>query len=97
VDSDFLLSKELWTIEGNKAASYNTTFEPYSRGSLFNRYILGTDDKINVKNSGDSDKSLWYFVVPSQFLGNVGIFYGGSLQFILSSSPGTLVSWTTSF
>ena len=88
VSSDFLLSNELWTIEGNKAASYNTTFEPYSRGSLLNRYILGTDDKINVQNSGDSDKSLWYFVAPSQFLGNVGISYGGSLQFTLSSFSG---------
>lgn len=88
VGSSFLLSNEDWTIEGNKAASYSAGYEPYSRGALLNHYILGTEDKVNVRASGAADQSLWYFVAPSKFLGNVGISYGGQLQFSLSAFSG---------
>lgn len=88
VGSSFLLSNEGWTIEGNKAASYSAGYEPYSRGALLNHYILGTEDKVNVRASGAADQSLWYFVAPSKFLGNLGISYGGQLQFSLSAFSG---------
>ena len=88
VGSGFLLGNEDWTISGNKAVSPGATFEPYSRGALLNHYILGSDDKINVRSAGAPDQSLWYFVAPSKFLGNQGISYGGSIQFSLSSFSG---------
>ena len=91
VGSGFLLSNEGWTIQGNKAASTSAAYEPYSRGALLSHYILGTDDKINVKGTAGAsatDLSLWYFVAPSQFLGNKGISYGGNIQFTLSSFSG---------
>jgi len=88
VGSGFLLGSEGWTIEGNKAASAQAGYEPYSRGNLLNHYIVGTDDKVNVRATGAPDQSLWYFVAPGKFLGNVGIAYGGSLQFSLASFSG---------
>lgn len=88
VGSGFLLGGEGWAIEGNKAASYSAAYEPYSRGSLLNHYIVGTDDKVNVRAAGAPDQSLWYFVAPAKFLGNLGIAYGGSLQFSLASFSG---------
>lgn len=86
--SDFLLSNEGWSIAGNKAAVSSATFEAYSRGPLLNHYILGGDDKVNVRAAGGEDQSLWYFVAPAKFLGNVGIAYGGSIQFTLSAFSG---------
>lgn len=86
--SSFLLSNEGWTIEGNRAASYSAGYEPYSRGALLNHHILGTEDKVNVRSAGAPDQSLWYFVAPGKFLGNLGISYGGQLQFSLSSFSG---------
>lgn len=88
VGSGFLLGNEDWTISGNKVASSGASYEPYSRGALLNHYILGSDDKINVRSTGAPDQSLWYFVAPSKFLGNQGISYGGSIQFSLSSFSG---------
>lgn len=88
VGSGFLLSNEAWTIEGNKLSSYDAQHEAYSRGSLLNHYVLGIDDKINVPVSGGVDQSLWYFVAPEKFLGNMGIAYGGSLQFTIGSFSG---------
>lgn len=88
VGSGFLLGSEAWTIEGNRAASAPVAYEPYSRGSLLNHYIVGTDDEVNVRATGGPDSSLWYFVAPSKFLGNVGIAYGGTLQFTLASFSG---------
>ena len=88
VGSGFLLGSEGWTIEGNKAASAPAGYEPYSRGNLLNHYIVGTDDKVNIRATGAPDQSLWYFVAPGKFLGNVGIAYGGSLQFSLASFSG---------
>lgn len=88
VGSSFLLGNEEWTIEGNRALSTGVAFEPYSRGTLLNHYILGSDDKVNVQAAGGLDQSLWYFVAPSKFLGNVGIAYGGTIQFTLSSFSG---------
>lgn len=70
-------------------ASTPATFEAFSRGSLLNYYVYGVDDKINVDNSlSPVDKSLWYFQAPSQFLGNLGISYGGSFKFTLGSFSG---------
>jgi hypothetical protein len=90
VGSDFLLNNENWTIIGNKAAFINTNYEPYSRGVQMNRYVYGTDEKINILKAGtfSPDQSLWYFNAPSKFLGNFGIAYGGSLQFTLSGFSG---------
>ena len=88
VGSGFLLDGEGWTVEGNKALSSLAAYEPYSRGALLNHYILGADDKINVRAAGAPDQSLWYFVAPPAFLGNVGISYGGAIQFTLSSFAG---------
>jgi hypothetical protein len=88
VGSGFQLSNEGWTISGNKAPSSSAAYEPYSRGALLNHYILGSDDKVNVQSAGGEDKSLWYFVAPPKFLGNVGISYGGSIQFTLAAFSG---------
>jgi hypothetical protein len=88
VGSGFLLDAEGWRIEGNKAATVAASYEPYSRGSLLNHYVLGTEDKVNVQATGLPDQSLWYFVAPQKFLGNQGIAYGGSLQFTLASFSG---------
>lgn len=88
VGSDFLLSTEEWVIEGNKENRATPSYEPYSRGALLNRYVLGVEDKVNVPRTGASDQSLWYFVAPSKFYGNYGISYGGTLQFTLSSFSG---------
>jgi hypothetical protein len=87
VGSDFLLGHEDWNIYGNKAIM-PAAFEPYSRGSLLNYYVMGTDDKINVQGSGGIDTSLWFFNAPQKFLGNKGIAYGGSLQFTVSGFSG---------
>jgi len=87
VGSNFLLSNEGWTITGNKLLQ-NGTYEPYSRGTLLNHYIYGTDDKINVDGPGKPDKSLWYFQAPLSYLGNWGIAYGGSIKFTLGAFSG---------
>lgn len=88
VGSGFLLGAEGWTISGNKATSVSAAHEPYSRGALLSHYILGSDDKVNVRAAGGPDQSLWYFVAPAKFLGNLGIAYGGSLQFTLAAFSG---------
>eukprot|EP01039_Chlorochromonas_danica_P003028 gene3028-3303_t len=88
VGSDFLLGNENWQIIGNKLASTNAKFEPYSRGALMNYYIMGNDDLINVASSSSPDKDLWYFQAPDKFLGNVGIAYGGTLSFSLAAFSG---------
>ena len=87
VGSDFLLSNEDWTIYGNKLLT-PAVHEPFSRGTMLNRYILGSDDKINVQVPGGPDSSLWYFNAPNKFLGNQGISYGGTLRFTLSGFSG---------
>ena len=83
----FLLDNGGWSISGNKLPM-DTTFEPYTRGALLNHYILGTDDKINIDESGSSDGSLWYFEAPPRYFANQGIAYGGSLEFTLGSFSG---------
>eukprot|EP01041_Mallomonas_annulata_P000915 gene915-1777_t len=90
VGSDFLLNNEGWNIIGNKATTHGAVYEPYSRGPQLNRYIYGMDDKINVMKAGSSspDQSLWYFSAPSDYLGNQGISYGGTLQFTLAGFSG---------
>lgn len=87
VGSDFLLSNEDWKVVGNKALSTMTTFESFSRGRI-NHYIVGSDDKINLKKDGGEDMSLWYFDAPSSFLGNKGVSYGGQLSFTLAAFSG---------
>jgi hypothetical protein len=81
------LGSEGWTITGNKQ-KYNATFEAFSRGSLLNHYIYGSEDNINVMSSGDKDNSLWYFEAPNSYLGNFGIAYGGALKFTLGAFSG---------
>ena len=49
---------------------------------------MGTDDKINIMNAGAIDNSIWYFQAPQKFLGNVGIAYGGKLQFVQGAFSG---------
>lgn len=102
VGSNFLLGNEDWVIVGNKAQpSAKAVFEPYSRGPMLNRYIMGTDDKIHASastmhgissgaspSSKDVDTALWYFSAPNKFLGNKGISYGGELKFTLSAFSG---------
>jgi len=88
IGSEFLLNNEGWTIVGNKADSMNATFEEYSRDGMLNHYIVATDDKINIASSGAADSSIWYFQAPSQFLGNIGISYGGQLQFTQGAFSG---------
>lgn len=88
VGSDFLLNGEDWNIYGNKAVS-PATFEPYSRGSKLNRYVLSTEDKINVQKTGAPDMSLWYFNAPAKFMGNQGIAYGGQLNFTMAGFSGS--------
>ena len=86
VVSNFLLSNEDWTIVGNKMIVDKVKYEPYSRDSYLNRYILGTDDKINTERL--SDKSLFYFSAPQKFLNNQGISYGGVIRFTLGFLSG---------
>lgn len=87
VGSDFLLSSEQWTINGNKVPS-SASYEPYSRGNLLNRYITGTDDIINVARTGGYDLSLWYFTFPNKFLQDWRIAYGGKLSFNIGAFSG---------
>jgi hypothetical protein len=72
VGSDFLLHGDDWNIVGNKEIQASVTFESFSRGPLLNRYIYGSDNKINNAGSSYNDKSLWYFNAPSKYLGNKG-------------------------
>ena len=53
-----------------------------------NHYIYASDNKINIDKNGDTDKSLWFFNAPSKFLGNMGIAYGGFIQFSISIFAG---------
>ena len=85
--SEFLLGRDDWIITGNKIPGSEAMHESFSRGSL-NNYIYASDDKIYTPSSGSSDISLWYFEAPEKFLGNLGIAYGGVLQFTLGAFSG---------
>ena len=86
--SSFFLDNEGWTISGNKVAG-PAIFESYSRGPLLNRYILGTDDIVDVPSNGVAgDRALWYFEAPSKYWGNFGISYGGQLSFNIGGFAG---------
>lgn len=85
--SNFLLDADDWTIVGNKLPSMPATHEQINRGALQN-YIYGTDDKLNTPSAGAADASLWYFQAPEKYTGNLGIAYGGNLQFTLGSFSG---------
>ena len=86
--SSFFLDSEGWTISGNKVAG-PAAFESYSRGPLLNRYILGTDDIVDVPSNGVAgDRALWYFEAPSKYRGNFGISYGGQLSFNIGGFAG---------
>jgi hypothetical protein len=92
VSSTFLFGNEDWTISGNQMKTpYPSKHEAYSRGSL-NYYIVGSDDLVNVDQSGKTDSSLWYFDAPSKFYGNQGISYGGSISFTIHSFSGDFKS-----
>lgn len=88
VGSNFLLDNEKWSIVGNRLPSTSSLHEPYSRGALLNYYIMGSDDLINVASSTSPDTSLWYFEAPAKYYGNLGIAYGGQLQFTLAAFSG---------
>ena len=88
VGDDFLLSAENWVIVGNTQPVAAAGFEAYSRGPTLNRYIVGTDDEINVQTSGASDSSLWYFQAPMKYYSNFGIAYGGTISFTLGAFSG---------
>jgi hypothetical protein len=92
IGSNFLLNNEQWSITGNKASTSSATFEPYSRGTMLNYYIAGSDDLINVDSSTSPDRSLWYFEAANRYYGNQGIAYGGSLQFTVASFSGDFSS-----
>mmetsp|Transcript_28393 Transcript_28393/g.56748 ORF Transcript_28393/g.56748 Transcript_28393/m.56748 type:complete len:366 (-) Transcript_28393:46-1143(-) len=83
--SDFSSNSESWVVEGNRVASSAVTYEASSRGSL-NHYIYATDDTLNM--NGGNDQDLWYFSAPSKFTGWQGVYYGGTLEFTLSSFSG---------
>lgn len=86
IGSNFLFSNENWTITGNKVANSATIFENKNRGSQLSNYIYSVDDEINIVSG--KDIALWYFDAPTKFQGNLGIAYGGSLSFTLSSFSG---------
>lgn len=89
VGSDFLLSSEGWSIVGNKLPAESPVYEAYSRGPLLNRYVYGSDDKINLDSSSSSaDKSLWFFSAPAAFLGQQGAAYGGYINFNIGAFSG---------
>lgn len=85
VGSSFFLSNEDWTISGNKVAS-PAAYEAFSRGALLNRYIVGSDDLIDVQQG--MDRGLWYFEAPSKYFDNFGIAYGGQLSFSIGAFSG---------
>lgn len=103
VGSSFLLGSEGWTVVGNKAPAA-AQYEPFSRGPALNYYVTGTDDKVNVEvsvdghSSSSNDISRWYFNAPvggassssssASFSGNLGIAYGGFLDFTLAAFSG---------
>ncbi len=85
--SDFLFSDEDWTTVGNRHKN-GVFFEPSSRG-LMNYYIYALDQSINVNSDGNGeDLDIWYFDLPSKFLGWQGIMYRGTLEFVISSFGG---------
>jgi len=87
VGSDFLLGPEGWAITGNKG-SLPASYHDLSRGELLNRYITGSDREINVASAGSLDQTLWMFHAPTAFTGNLGISYGGALEFTLAGLSG---------
>eukprot|EP01034_Spumella_vulgaris_P026225 gene26225-32766_t len=88
VTSSFFATLTLVSPSGNKVNAAAAGFEPYTRGPLLNHYIIGLDELINIERSGATDQSLWYFDAPSKFSGNLGIAYGGTLQFTLGAFSG---------
>ncbi len=85
--SDFLLSDEEWTTVGNRRKN-GVHHEQSSRG-LMNYYIYALDESLNVDTGGNGDDlDIWYFDLPSKFLGWQGIMYNGKLEFIISSFGG---------
>ena len=84
---DFDFGSENWTIIGNNVPTL-ATYDPSSVGTLLNSYIYSSDTEINIISAGASDYSLWYFQAPSSSLGNLGMAYGGTLQFTLMAFAG---------
>jgi hypothetical protein len=89
MSSSFTSNSEGWAIEGNLRKN-SVNYESSSRGKELNHYIFGTDDSITSSNtdSNSPDTSLWRFVAPSKFHGNMNPSYNGVLKFTLSSFSG---------
>jgi hypothetical protein len=83
--SDFLLSSEDWIIVGNMLKSQQVIHEKYSIGILMSNFISGVDDNANVliSETGESEinAARWYFSSPVKFKTNLGMSYGGFLNF----------------
>jgi hypothetical protein len=91
VASTFDFNSEDWSISSNGAES-SSQWDRSSMGPHLNRYIHGTDNRIDVNAMG-SDTEQWAFVAPSKFLGSqvrggMAVSYGGKLSFVLSSAAG---------
>ena len=85
VSSDFRLSDEGWTTEGN--ADSNVVRHEASRRGEMSNYIYAMDDIINIHND-KNDHQLWRFVLPEKYTGWYGSIYGGTFEFTLSSLIG---------
>ncbi|CAN0198904.1 unnamed protein product, partial [Scytosiphon promiscuus] len=61
--------------------------DPSSRG-LLSFFLSGTDTIVHSGVDGVDD-TLWYFKAGSDFLGNLGVAYAGTLEFSIGSFSGT--------
>ena len=91
VGSTFDYAAEDWLISHNNNEN-QAHWDRSSMGPMINRYVHGTEDRIDV-NAVGSDTTLWNFVAPAKFLGShvrggMAVAYGGILSFVLSSAAG---------
>jgi len=84
VGSSFLSSSEEWSTTGNQ--KNGVIHDRTSRG-IMNHFIFATDDSLNINQVGN-DIDVWYFKLPSKFLGWQSIVYRGQFKFDLSSFGG---------
>ncbi|CAM9769139.1 unnamed protein product, partial [Phaeothamnion confervicola] len=87
--SDFAAGAELWAVcqqMGGLCAP--ATYEPTSHGTVMSFFISGAEQLVYDDGGWLGDRSLWHFRAPAEFSGNLGIAYGGTLEFDLSSFAG---------
>lgn len=75
--ADFSTNTESFLAIDDKG-TWPVTHEPTSIGAAMNRYI----------HASDRDRGVWWFLLPSKFLGDQAMSYGGAISFALSSSAG---------